>query len=128
MDPLGGVSPVMEILRRQMSENLEKLRRAGSVAAGSHPLPRVAGRPVAASLRQTLARRIGSVDARDPRFQERATAIFVESILVAEFGEELVNDPGFRLMIREVARTMSAEPAIADDLARLFAELRAAGT
>lgn len=128
MDPLGGVSPVMEILRRQMSENLEKLRRAGNAAAGSRALPQVASRSVAASLRQTLARRIGSVDARDPQFQERATALFVESILVAEFGEELVNDPGFRLMIREVARTMGAEPAIAEDLARLFAELRDAGT
>jgi hypothetical protein len=118
----------MEILRRQMSENLEKLRRAGNAAAGSRALPQVASRSVAASLRQTLARRIGSVDARDPQFQERATALFVESILVAEFGEELVNDPGFRLMIREVARTMGAEPAIAEDLARLFAELRDAGT
>jgi hypothetical protein len=127
MDPLGGVSPIMEVLRRQMAENLEKLRRAGKSAAGARALPRIDSRPVAASLRQTLARRIRSVDARDPQFQEKATALFVESVLTSEFGEELVNDSGFRLMIREVALTMSTEPTIAADLAQLFEELGAAG-
>src|SRR3954469_17536683 len=107
MDPLGGASPVMEILRRQMSENLEKLRRAGNVTAGARPLPHLASRSVAPNLRQTLARRIGSGDAKDPQFQEKATALFVESILVSEFGDELINDSGFRLMIREVAGMMS---------------------
>ena len=126
MDPLGGISPVMEILRRQMSENLEKLRQGGSVAVGGRPLPRIEGRPVAPTLRQTLARRIRSMDARDPQFQEKATALFVESILTTEFGEDLVNDAGFRQMIRDVALTMRTEPAVAEDLARLFDEFRAA--
>jgi len=125
MDPLGGISPVMEILRRQMSENLEKLRQAGGTTAGARALPRLESRPVPASLRQTLARRIRAMDARDPQFQERATALFVESILTSEFGEALVNDAGFRQVIREVALTMRDEPAIADDLARLFDEFRA---
>src|SRR4051794_14121200 len=128
MDPLGGISPVMEILRRQMSENLEKLRQSGNVAVGARALPDIKGRPVAASLRQTLAKRIRSIDPRDPQFQEKATAFFVESILTSEFGEGLVNDSGFRLMIREVALTMRAEPQIADDLAVLFEEFRASST
>lgn len=127
MDPVSGVSPLMEVLRRQMSENLEKLRQAGSATAGSRALPQLAERPVAGTLRQTLARRIKAVDAHDPRFQEKATALFVESILLSEFGDGLVNDAGFRIMIRDVAGAMSADPATADELARLFAELGAPG-
>lgn len=125
MDPLGGVSPVMEILRRQMTENLEKLRRSGGADAPSRPMPPLGGLPLKPGLRQTLARRVGSLGARDPQFQEKATALLVESILTAEFGESLVNDGGFRLMIRDVARAMSAEPAVAADLAQLFRELAA---
>lgn len=124
MDPVGGASPVMEVLRRQMSENLEKLRGAGTTAAGARAQPQVAGRAVTESLRQTLGRRVRAVDARDPQFQEKATALFVESILVSEFGDGLVNDAGFRLMIRDVARTMRTDPATAKELATLFAELR----
>jgi hypothetical protein len=66
------------------------------------------------------------MDARDPEFQDKATAAFVESIMVSEFGEALANDAGFRQVIRDVARTMRGEPAIADDLARLFEEFRSA--
>ena len=125
MDPLTNSSPVMDVLRRQMSENLERLRKKGGTAASARALPQLASRPIAPTLRQTLARRIKSLDATDPQFQRKATALFVESILTAEFGERMINDPDFRLVIREVAGVMSAQPAIANDLAVLFAELGA---
>ena len=125
MDPLSGVSPVMELLRRQMSENLDKLRRGGNSAAGARTPPAVTGQAVAPSLRQTLARRIRSLDPDEPQFRERAVALLVESILVSEFGEGMINDSGFRVLIRDVAATLVAEPAIAADLADLLTELRA---
>ena len=126
MDPLGNIGPVMEVLRRQMSENLEKLRRPGSRAAGTKPLPRIAGRTVEPNLRQSLSRRIGSIDADDPHFEHKATTMFVESILLAEFGAERANDAGFQMLIRDVATLMADEPAVATELAELFAELKQA--
>ncbi len=129
-DPLSTVSPVMEILRRQMAENLDRLRKsatAGGTASGARALPQLGSRPVTPTLRQTLARRVKSLDTDDPQFQGKATALFVESILLSEFGEGMINDPEFRLVIREVAATMSTQPAIANDLAVLFAELAATG-
>ena len=124
MDPLGGVSPVMELLRRQMSENLGRLRYAGNFAAGNRPPPNVTGQAVAPSLRQTLSRRIRSLDPDEPQFRDKAAALLVESILVSEFGEGLINDAGFRALIRDVAATLLAEPAVAADFADLLAELR----
>ncbi len=123
MDPLGNVSPVMEVLRRQMSENLEKLRRAGDSAAASRPLPTVGGRTVEPNLRQTLGRRVGALERADPQFQQRATRLFVESILLAEFGADRANDAGFQMLIREVATMMAEEPTVAAELAQLFDEL-----
>jgi hypothetical protein len=123
MDPLGGVSPVMELLRRQMSENLERLRKSGGMPAGTRALPQVASRPVAQTLRQSLVTRIKALDADDPHYQQRATAAFVESVLRAEFGDAAIDDPDFRLVIRDVATTMGADGKVANDLALLFAEL-----
>lgn len=123
MDPVGGVSQVMEMLRLQMSENLERLRRAGGVAPGARSLPRIGARPVAPTLRQTLARRLRALDPVDPNYQRKATSLFVESVLVSEFGDGAINDPGFQRVVRDVAATMGAERAVADDLALLFAEL-----
>jgi hypothetical protein len=122
MDPLGGASPAMEILRRQMAENLARLRGSGLATARQAP-SNPAGAP-AASLRQTIARRIGSLDRSDPQFEKRAAALLVESILVETFGEALINDPGFRLMLREVTDAMTAEPDVVRELAALFAELK----
>lgn len=123
MDPLGNVSPVMEVLRRQMSENLEKLRRAGGSATTARPLPAIGGRTVEPNLRQSLARRVGSLDRDDPQFQQRATRLFVESILLAEFGADRANDAGFQMLIREVSTMMAEEPTVAAELAQLFDEL-----
>ncbi len=123
MDPLGGISPVMELLRRQMSENLERLRRGGGMPAGARALPPIANRPVAPTLRQSLSARIKALDPDDPQYQQRATALFVESVLRAEFGDAAINDPEFRLVIRDVATTMGGDTKVANDLALLFAEL-----
>jgi hypothetical protein len=113
----------MEVLRRQMSENLEKLRRPGTAAGNARALPAIAGRAVEPSLRQSLGRRIGSLDIDDPQFQQRATTLFVESILLAEFGADRANDAGFQMLIRQVATMMADEPEVASELAQLFAEL-----
>jgi hypothetical protein len=125
VEPLGGVSQVMELLRLQMSENLEKLRRAGGVPGDARALPGVGARPVPPTLREALARRLRALDPADPHYQRRATSMFVESVLVAEFGDGAINDPEFQRIVRDVATTMGAERAVADDLALLFAELAA---
>ena len=136
-------NPTVEMLEHRIAllEGAEACRATASgmaamtaallcqLSAGDHL---VGGRAAFGSCRwltDTLMPRFGIettvVDARDPQYQEKATALFVESILLSEFGEGLVNDAGFRLTIRDVARTMSADPATAGDLAALFAELRA---
>jgi len=123
MDPLHGVSPVMDALRRQMSENLERLRRGAGASSARRALPSISSRPLAPTLRQALVQRLTALDRDDPHYQRRATTLFVETILGGEFGDAIQNDPEFRLVAREVADTMSGDARIANDLAVLFAEL-----
>jgi hypothetical protein len=64
------------------------------------------------------------VSENDPAFQQKSVSLFVESVLLDQFGESLVNDPGFRELIDQVSTTMTQDEAIASDLHALIAELR----
>jgi hypothetical protein len=126
MDPVRGVSQVMDALRRTMSENIETLRRAGRLPAsqqtGVHP-----ARPGSATdLRRKVTRRLRSISESDPAFQQKTVGVFVESVLLDQFGENLVNDPSFRELIDQVCTTMTQDEAIASDLRALISEMRKA--
>jgi hypothetical protein len=124
MEPVDNIAQVMQILRRQMSENLEKLRRAGKISTHEKPALGLSGERIQSTSRQTIARRIKSIEADDPGLLEKATHIFVESILLAEFGGGLVNDPEFQDLVHQVQEAMLADPSIEQDLRRLAGELR----
>ena len=124
MQPLDNISQVMQILRRQMAENLERLRGSGRLADAGAPPPATSSARAAPTLRQAAERRIKSIDPDDPRYLEKATHMFVESVLLAEFGERLVNDPEFRDLILNVQSAMLADAELESDLRRLVAVIR----
>ena len=124
MDPINSVSQVMEALRRRMSENLETMRLSGRLPLGSGTTAQAARPKSAADLRTAVMRRVSSVSENDPAFDRKTAALFVESILLDQFGENLVNAPAFRELVEQVSTTMTQDEAIASDLRALIAELR----
>jgi hypothetical protein len=125
MEPVNNVSQVMQILRRQMSENLEKLRQTGKLADAEAAVLGPSGRRTEISSRQALTRKIKSISADDPRFLHKAANVFVVSVLLSEFGEGMVNDPGFRDLVDQVEAAMTSDADIERDLRQLVQELRA---
>jgi hypothetical protein len=114
------IARTMALLRRQMADNLDVLRRAGKlgVATGGNAAPRASPQNVREAVRQ----RLRALDPADPRHAAKATRVFVESVLVAEFGDSLINDPKFRELIDDVAATMLADTALAGALRALAAQ------
>jgi hypothetical protein len=126
MQPVDNVSQVMQILRRQMAENLERLRGSGRLSGSTVPPTATSVAGTAGTLRQTAERRIKSIDPNDPRHLEKATHLFVESVLLAEFGEQLINNPEFRDLIFSVQSAMLADAELEGDLRRLVESIRRA--
>jgi hypothetical protein len=120
MQPIENVGQVMQVLRRQMAENLQRMRSNGGRPVTQGAMPRAA-----APLRQTVARRIKAIDADDPRYREKVAELFVESVLLAEFGEQLVNEPEFRDLVRQVQSALLADTDLQASLARLAVQMRA---
>jgi hypothetical protein len=126
MEPVDNIAQVMQVLRRQMAENLDRLRRSGKLASQSQPLSSAGAQRVQPTTRQAIARRIKAIDADDPRFLEKATLVFVESVLLAEFGDGLVNDPDFRDLVTQVQTAMRSDAETEKDLRRLTNQMRSA--
>lgn len=60
-----------------------------------------------------VAQRVGIIDPEDPQRERKAFKIFLESVLLAELGDELANDPAFYTMVEEVQQQMEADPELA---------------
>jgi hypothetical protein len=121
MDPIDSVSRAMQLLRRRLSNP-----QGRASASAPETLIAADGGSARPSVRESVATRLGALDADDPSYLDRATEAFVESVLLSEFGDELTNDPQFRQLILGVSRDLRADAATAADLERLFQSTRQA--
>jgi hypothetical protein len=122
MEPVGGPNPVLDALRRQLAENIERLRKAGRLAPGARADASGAAAR-AETLDATLRRRLAAIDRRNADGAAQAARIFAESVLAAEFGDAILTDPGLGDMVREVGRALHEDPATRAELDRLLGEL-----
>jgi hypothetical protein len=123
MDPISQVNPVLDALRKQLAENIERLRKSGKLAAAAgaaRPGQAAAG---AESLESALTRKLAALDRRSAEGRVAATRAFVETVLVAEFGHSLLADPGFGEMLAEISASLRDDPQLREQFDRMLAGL-----
>jgi hypothetical protein len=106
IDPAGRVAA---LIRSQVAS----LRRTAGARDASTPAPiprKGAGRQ---SLAGVIAQRLQSIDAQDPQRDRRVFRIFLESVLLAELGDDLINDPVFATMVDGIQQQMEGDPELA---------------
>jgi hypothetical protein len=124
MDPIGPLNPVLDALRRQLAENIDRMRKAGRLAAGGGQAAREPGAAAGAEpLEAALRRRVGPLERRTAEGRAAATRVFVETVLVAEFGAGLLSDPGLGEMLAELSASLREDAEIRDKLDAMLAEL-----
>jgi hypothetical protein len=111
VDAAGPVQQIVAAIRAEM---------AGRVQAGA---PRKAARRPQARTGSLIADRVRALDPADPDRGRKAFRIFLESVLLAELGEELINDHGFYDLVDRVQRTMEASPQLAAAMSKAVARL-----
>jgi hypothetical protein len=116
VDATGPVQQIVAAIRAEM---------AGRVQPGAARKPtaaRPARRPPARS-GALIAERVRALDPADPERGRKAFRIFLESVLLAELGEEMINAPGFYELVDRVQRTMESSPQIAAAMSNAVARL-----
>lgn len=71
------------------------------VRAGDAPV-RAGARYTSAALPGLISARVARLEAGDPQRRRKATRIFIEAVLLAEFGEHLVAEAGFHDLIEQI--------------------------
>lgn len=123
MEPISTVGQLVETLRKQLSE---AQNRPGVLnkAPGSTPASSASGRADVDALRQKIQEKLRRVNATDPKAEQKSIRIFLESVLLWEFGERLMDDPKFYALLDDVQHSMESDPAIHETLATLLAQLK----
>jgi hypothetical protein len=109
---IGPSSPLATYLRGQLSA----LRPAAPAdAARAQHLPGLRhGKPTAQAgpsredLATTIARRVAVIGKDDPDRRRKAFRIFLESLMLDEWGAQLLNDPGFQQLVDTVQAQMES--------------------
>jgi hypothetical protein len=111
MEPISGLGQLMRVLQQRLAGSR---RQPAPAAADSDAPPRLAStRPKAAAqeVERRIRERIARLDPAEQRGQE-AIRIFVSSVLAWEFGEEILGDPEFSALSRQVEEALAAEPEL----------------
>jgi hypothetical protein len=121
---VGAIGPVQQIVAAIRAEMADRVQ---SGAASRRATAKPARKP---ALRNgsLIADRVKALDPADPDRGRKAFRIFLESVLLAELGEELINDPGFYQMVDQVQRTMEDSPRISAAMAKAVGRLLGPGT
>lgn len=59
-----------------------------------------------------LARRVAAIDRQDPDRRRKAFRVFLESLMLDEWGAHLINDPGFQQVVDSVQQQMQTQPGL----------------
>ncbi len=113
MSSVDKVDQIVAVIRQQLARVDREETRAPARAATA-PAPRAAGVPAARQdVLAVLGRRIRAIDRDDPQRGRKAFRLFLESVLLAELGDSLLNDPQFYRVVDDVQRQMESDPQLA---------------
>lgn len=107
---IDSVNQLVSLIRAQLSSRSDAVSTA---SRQNKRAPSSAKSDTAArSLQSLITQRIKAIDPNDSQRGRKAFRIFLESILLFHFGENLINDPQFYQMVDEIQTTMEADTDI----------------
>jgi hypothetical protein len=123
MTSISNVQQIVAVIRHQIAriERGEPRRpeRPAAVRSSTDTHPR---RP---DLLQLLGQRVRAIDRADPARGRKTFRVFLESVLLAELGESLMNDAQFYRLVDDVQRQMEADETLAASIDAAIEQLLA---
>ncbi|OEZ52853.1 hypothetical protein [Duganella sp. HH105] len=121
---IGSVAQLVKVIQTQLSS------RAVSAGAGKRQPaaePAAADRYAQENLASLIELRVRQIARDDPNRGRKAFRVFLEAVLLSQFGEGLVNDPRFFQMVDDIHLAMEADAdcraLVAKAIEQLLAEI-----
>lgn len=106
--PIGTVNQLVAIIRGELSASettAVKLRTTQTQTSN------IKARSTK-NLNTLIGQRVKSIDPNDPQRGRKAFRIFLETVLLSQLGENLINDPKFYQMVDDIQNAMESDPAV----------------
>jgi hypothetical protein len=115
------VRDLVAVIQQQLASRVP----AAPKTAGGRPQERAAARAryTPDRLAPLIAQRVGQIGADDPQRGRKALRVFLEAVLLAEFGERLVNDSRFHQLVDDVQLAMESDATCAALIERALSKL-----
>jgi len=118
---VSSINPLTQLVAT-LTARLAERPRSGETGPARRRGARTA--PASATLDEIIGRRVAAIDPDDPRRGQRAFQVFLEAVLLAQFGEEFMNESRFHQLVQDVDQALRDDPAtrvmVDDAIARLL--------
>jgi len=112
IDPASQLAALIRVQVASLRKPASRGRAASGAPSRMAPsAPQGLGAP--ADLASVVAQRIRAIAPDDPQRERKAFRMFLETVLLAELGASIVNDPSFAVMVDHVQNQMEADPELA---------------
>lgn len=120
MSPLGPIDQLVSVLRAQLAA------KPGAPVQPSAPARRrheAAGRYDDKTLKSLIELRVRAIDDKDAQRGRKAFRVFLEAVLLSQFGEAMINDPKFYQLVDDVHTALESSSATAPLVAAAIDDL-----
>jgi hypothetical protein len=120
MDKISNISNIVNILREQIGKSTTTKssstnnRAPASATSTAHAVGRV-------PLAQLLSDRLKKLRKSDSDYKDKARQVLVETILIWEFGDTIINDPAYGELLNRIVAACNTEAGISGKLDTLLA-------
>ena len=129
MTQIDAASQLAALIRRQMAaarpsaKGVRKTTTASALDATRQAEEQDAQSAPGNNIASAVALRVQSIDPDDPQRERKAFRMFLDAVLLAEFGEQLINDPGFYQLVEQVHQQMEADSELLEAIHQAAATL-----
>lgn len=122
MDPISRLNRVMALMRSRQSGRPQQAGQAGAAKAQAAAPRGAAANPE--SVREHIAACMQGIDLATPAGQEQGVKVFLEAVLLKEWGRGMLNSPRFKTLLAEVQGVLESDPDVRAELMALLKELK----
>lgn len=111
MDPINPLDQMTELLRKRMATEVSgKSTSVNKGKSTSVSDKAILGRISTGELNTKIVTQIKQIEPNDAQRNQKAMHIFLENILIWQFGDELLNDSDFSRLVSEVKEALEKVP------------------
>jgi len=122
MDKIKQINSIYDIAKTHASKK-EKSALNTSTKNAAGTFEKKIKKTSAAELKKNISDKLKKLDINSESYQKLSKSIFLESVILWEFGDDIINDPSFHQIIEKITSAINSNEKASKDLATLVKQL-----